>query len=174
MDTRAIKIDRIGPDRAAQLADLQVLTFKQAYSEVHSSEDIEAYCLAHYTSEIAEAELSSEQAVCCVGLLDSEPSGYYLVKHQASPIDLGSKSSELKQIYVLSSTYGGGLGRALYDHALATIRSAGHLWVWLCVSDINYQAQAFYDKLGFAKVGTGPILEVGKDKLKSSVLALKL
>lgn len=87
MDTRAIKIDRIGPDRAAQLADLQVLTFKQAYSEVHSSEDIEAYCLAHYTSEIAEAELSSEQAVCCVGLLDSEPSGYYLVKHQASPID---------------------------------------------------------------------------------------
>ena len=130
MDTKTIKIDRIGPERAAQLADLQVRTFKQAYSEVHSREDIDAYCIAHYTSEIAEAELSSEQTVCCVGLLDSEPVGYYMVKHQASPIDLGSKSSELKQIYVLSSAYGNGLGRALYDHALAIIRSAGHLWVW--------------------------------------------
>jgi ribosomal protein S18 acetylase RimI-like enzyme len=157
-----------------QLADLQVLAFKQAYSDVHSSEDIKAYCLAQYTSKIAKAELSSEQTICCVGLLDSEPSGYYMVKHQASPIDLGSKSSELKQIYVLSSAYGDGLGRALYDHALATIRSVGHLWVWLCVSDINSRARAFYDKLGFEKVGAGPILDVGKDKLKSSVLALKL
>jgi ribosomal protein S18 acetylase RimI-like enzyme len=174
LDTKTIKIDRIGPDRAAQLADLQVRTFKQAYSEVHSREDIDAYCHAHYTSETAEAELSSEQTVCCVGLLDSAPVGYYMVNHHASPIDLGSKSSELKQIYVLSSAYGNGLGRALYDHALATIRSAGHLWVWLCVSDINYRAQSFYDRLGFAKVGVGPVLEVGKDKLKSSILAVEL
>jgi len=174
LDTKTIKIDRIGPDRAAQLADLQVLTFKQAYSEVHSPESMEAYCLAHYTSESAEAALSSEQTVCCVGLLDSEPSGYYMVKHQASPIDLGSKSSELEQIYVLSSAYGDGIGRALYDHALATIRSADKVWVWLCVSNINYRALAFYDKLGFAKVGAGPVLQVGNDKLKSSVLALKL
>jgi ribosomal protein S18 acetylase RimI-like enzyme len=169
-----MEIDRIGPDRAAQLADLQVLTFKQAYSEVHSAEDISSYCLAHYTSRIAKAELLSEETICCVGLLDSDPSGYYMVKHQASPIDLGSESSELKQIYVLNSAYGSGLGRALYDHAIAAVRSAGHQWVWLCVSDINYRAQAFYDKLGFQKVGDGPILEVGKDKLKSSVLALKL
>ncbi len=174
MDTKTIRIDRIGPGRATQLAKLQVLTFKQAYFGIHSPEDIEAYCLANYTPEVAKAELASEQTVCCVGWLDSEPSGYYMVKHQGSPIDLGSTSSELKQIYVLSSAYGAGLGRALYDHALTTIRSAGHLRVRLCVSDINYGAQAFYDKLGFEKLGAGPVLEVGKDKLKSSVLALKL
>lgn len=174
LDTKTIKIERIGPNRALQLANLQALTFKEAYSEVHSPEDIETYCLTHYTSEIAKADLSSEQTVCCVGLLDSEPSGYYLVNHQTSPIDLGSESSELKQIYVLSSAYGDGLGRALYDHALEIIRSAGRYWVWLCVSDINYRAQAFYDKLGFENVGAGPVLEVGGDKLKSSVLALEL
>lgn len=168
-----IRIERIGSDCAALFADLQVLTFKQAYSDVHSPEDIEAYCLAHYTSEIAAAGLSSEQTVCCLGLLNSETSGYYIVKHHSSPIDLGSKSSELKQLYVLSSAYNDGLGRALYDHALATIRSAGHLWVWLCVSDINCRAQAFYDTRGFAKVGAGPILDMGNDKLKSSVLALE-
>ena len=168
------KIDRIGPDRAALLAKLQSLTFKQAYSEVHSPEDIEAYCLAHYTIEIAEADLSSQETVCCVGQLNAEPSGYYMVKHQACPITLGSESSELKQIYVLSSAYGGGLGRALYEHALVTILAAGRRWVWLYVSDINYRAHAFYAKLGFAKIGTGPVLEVGKDKLPSSLLVLEL
>lgn len=169
-----IKIDRIAADRATQLADLQSLTFRQAYADVHSQEDIEAYCLAHYTYEIAEAELSSDRTVCCIGVLDTEPSGYYLVTHQACPVELGSESSELKQVYVLSSAYGSGLGRALYDHALATIQSAGRRWVWLCVSDINYRAQAFYAKLGFTKVGTGSILVVGTDELTSSLLALEL
>lgn len=174
MNKQAIKIKRIGTGHATQIAALQALTFKQAYSDVHSPEDIEAYCLAHYTSEIAEIDLSSEETVCCVGLLNSEPSGYYMVKHQACPITLDSKSSELKQIYVLRRAYGSGLGRTLYEHALAAIRSTGHYWVWLCVSDSNYRAQAFYEKLGFEKVGTGPDLEIGKDKLLSSILALKL
>ncbi|MDJ0711786.1 MAG: GNAT family N-acetyltransferase [Woeseiaceae bacterium] len=169
-----IKIDRIGPDNAALLADLQTLTFRQAYSDVHSPEDIEAYCLAHYTSGIAEADLSSQDTVCCVGQLNSEPSGYYMVKHHACPIALGSHSSELKQIYVLSSAYGGGLGQALYEHSLANILAAGHQWVWLCVSDINYRAQAFYTKLGFTKIGKGPVLKVGRDKLPSSILVLEL
>ena len=174
MDKKKIEIVRIGSNCAALLVSLQRLTFKQAYSDVHSPKDIEAYCLTQYTSEIAEVDLSSEDTHCFVGQLNSEPYGYYMVKHQACPVTLGSESSELKQIYVLSSAYGGGLGRALYEHALATIQSAGHRWVWLCVSDINYRAQAFYAKLGFATVGTGPILEVGTDKLPSSILVLEL
>jgi ribosomal protein S18 acetylase RimI-like enzyme len=169
-----IRIYRIGPDRAALLTKLQSLTFKQAYSDVHSPEDIEAYCLDYYTSEIAEADLSSQETVCCVGQLNSEPYGYYMVKHQACPVTLGSESSKLKQIYVLTPAYGGRLGRALYEHAIEKIQSAGHKWVWLCVSEINCCAQAFYAKLGFAKVGTGPVLEVGKDKLQSSILVLEL
>lgn len=168
------EINLMEPGQAAQLAELQALTFKQAYSDVHSPEDIEAYCLAHYTAKFAEIDLASQGTVCCVGLLDSEPSGYYMVKHQASPVALDLKSSELKQIYVLSSAYGSGLGRALYDHALAAIRSTGNQWVWLCVSDINHRAQAFYKKLGFALIGTGPVLEIGKDRLSSSILAHEL
>jgi ribosomal protein S18 acetylase RimI-like enzyme len=174
LDKQTISINRIGVNHAEQLAELQTLTFTQAYANVHSPEDIEAYCAAQYSAELAADDLISEETVYCVGLLDLEPSGYYVVKHHACPIDLGSDSSELKQIYVLSSVYGSGLGRALYEHSLATIRAAGQQWVWLCVSDINYRAQAFYEKRGFEKIGIGPILEVGKDKLPSSVLALEL
>ena len=172
--SQTIDINRIGTDQAAQLVALQVCTFRQAYAEVHAREDIEAYCLAQYTRDHAETDLASADTVCCIGLLNSEPAGYYMVKHQACPVAIGAKSSELKQIYVLRSAYGSGLGRALFDHAVSTIRSADALWVWLCVADNNHRAQAFYDKLGFDRLGSGPVLEVGNDRLRSSILARKL
>lgn len=174
MDGHTIEIDQIGTDSAAQLAELQIRTFAEAYADVHSPEDVRNYCATHYSSESAANDLSSENTVCCVGLLNSEPSGYFMVKHQSCPISLDSESSELKQIYVLSSAYGVGLGRALYEHALAMIQSEGNRWVWLCVSDKNYRAQAFYEKLGFEKIGAGPLLIVGKDELSSSVLVLNI
>ena len=169
-----IEIELMRRNQAAQLSELQTLSFKQAYSDVHSPEDIEAYCLVHYTIEAAEIDLSSPNAVCCLGLLDSEPSGYYIVKHQACPIPLDVEASELKQIYVLESAYGKGLGPALYDHALEAIRSAGNQWVWLCVANTNHRARAFYRKLGFQLIGAGALLEVGQDRLSSSILAREL
>lgn len=166
-----IQIERIGVDRAGELAELQAATFREAYAGVHTRENIEAYIRANYTTAGAEADLSADETVCCLGLTDSTVSGYYLIKHVDCPIALDAGSSELKQIYVLRSAYGCGLGRSLYQHAVATIASAGRKWVWLCVSDINYRAQAFYHKLGFAKLGAGPVLEVGSDRLESSILA---
>lgn len=174
LDSHTIEIDQIGTESAVQLAELQTRTFAEAYADVHSSADIKKYCASHYSSEAAANDLSSEKTVCCVGLLNAEPSGYYMVKHQACPISLDSQSSELKQIYVLSSAYGVGLGRALYEHALAMIRSEGNRSVWLCVSDKNHRAQVFYEKLGFEKIGAGPLLIVGKDELSSSVLVLNI
>ena len=168
------ELQLVGIEFAAQLAELQAETFKQAYGDVHSAEDISAYSLANYTVEAASNELASDQTVCCVGFKLFEPVGYYIVKHDDCPIAVGSKSSELKQIYILASEYGAGLGKMLYEHALETIRSAGSQWVWLCVSDINFRAQAFYKKLEFKKLGTGPVLEVGKERLLSSILAHKL
>ena len=174
MNKQSIKINRLRTDQAVQLAALQTRTFTEAYADVHSPEDIKTYCAAHYSPEAAAKELASEENVCCMGLLNSEPVGYYIVKHKACPITLGSESSELKQIYTLRSAYGVGLGQVLCEHALTAIRSAGRKLVWLCVSDSNYRAKAFYEKLRFKKIGTGPFLIVGRDELSSSILALKI
>ena len=166
-----IRIERIGVERAGELAELQAATFREAYADVHTRENIEAYIGANYTTDLAKADVSADETVCCLGLADSAVFGYYLIKHVDCPIALDAGSSELKQIYVLRSAYGGGLGRSLYEHAVAAIAAADRKWVWLCVSDINYRAQAFYRKLGFTKLGAGPVLEVGSDRLDSSILA---
>lgn len=168
------EINLMGLGQAEALAELQSVTFREAYSDVHSPENREAYCRNNCTAGIAAADLDSGDTVCCVGLIDSKSSGYYIVTHQLSPVAPKLSSSELKQIYIVNSAYGSGLGAGLYHHALETIRSAGNKSVWLCVSDINSRAQSFYGKLGFELAGTGPTLEVGDDKLSSSILINEL
>lgn len=169
-----INIQAIAEDQAGQLAVLQTRTFREAYADVHASTDLDAYCRTHYTKEKAVAEVTASDAVCRFGMLADQPSGYYIVRHRVSRLAPAPLSSELKQIYVLRSAYGSGLGQALYQDALEAIRSVGHRLVWLCVSDINDRAKSFYEKLGFERVAAGPALSVGKDQLPSSILTREL
>jgi len=163
----------VGPEHSDQLVKLWVETYRQAYEDVHSSKNIAAYCEANFTLESASVELSNPQTACCIGSRGSDPRGFYVVKHHSCPIPVDSESSELKQIYVLAKEYGTGLGRLLYEHAIECVRAAGSNWVWLSVSDINYRAQAFYQKLGFEQLGPGPLFEVGSERLTSSIMAYK-
>lgn len=169
-----IEINKVDRTEAPRLAELQTETFKQAYDGVHTEADLDAYCEQHYTAERASSELLDQKTSCYFGWVDSELAGYYLVKNHPSPISLPFSAIELKQIYVLSRAYGTGLGKALFAHASQIAGDLGANGIWLVVSNANDRARAFYEKLGFVKVGVGPILEVGDDELTSSVLALQL
>lgn len=168
------KLDQAGPKSASTLVNLWIATFEQAYGDVHSAQNIKAYCAANFTAEQASAALSDNKTECAIARKDNQPVGFYLVKHQECPVTLDGGSSELKQIYILAGQYGLGLGKILYADALTSIRSKGRKWVWLCVSDVNYRAQAFYKKQGFKPIGAGPIFEVGSDKLPSTIMARKV
>ena len=89
-------------------------------------------------------------------------------------MELDGESSELKQIYILSSEYGTGLGKFLFESASEVARNAGRKWLWLSVSDINYRAQAFYKKLDFQSIGPGSAFEVGTDQLSSTIMTCNL
>ena len=160
---------------APLLHSLCIETFKEAYSDIHSLENIEAYCANNYAIEMIAAQLEDPASTCFIAYAKTSAAGFYLIKHHA-PADspLEGSGSELKQIYVRSDHYGSGLGRELLDHALAAMQADGVQWAWLCVSDENPRAQAFYKKHGFAPFGTGPILEVGTDRLTSTLLARPL
>jgi len=163
-------LDTVTVESASILAKLWTDTFQQAYADVHTLENIQAYCDVNFTLEQAVVELSSDKVVCVLARRNDLPVGFYLLKYHECPVRLDGSSVELKKIYILASEYGLGLGKLLYQDAINSIRSSGHGWVWLSVSDINYRAQAFYKKLGFNAVGTGPIFKVGTDRLTSTVL----
>ena len=161
-------------ESSEQLARLWVDTFTQAYGGMHSPQNIRAFCAGNYTLDAAQAVLSSDQVYCCIATKNGKPSGFYIVRHHECPIMLDGESSELKQIYVLASEYGTGLGMSLLENASGVVRDAGRQWLWLCVADTNTRGQAFYRKHDFVSVGSGPTLEVGTDCLSSTIVACRL
>ncbi len=156
---------------AAHLASLWSRTFIQAYRTVHTRKNIDVYCRHNFTHEQAQAALSDPSIHCVISTQDGQPCGFYTLKDTPCPHSLDGTSAELKQIYILSSEYGAGLGRLLFEDAMKALTARSIEWMWLSVSDKNTRAQAFYDKLNFKTIGTGPRFEVGTDRLTSTVLA---
>lgn len=159
---------------AGILAKLWVDTFTQAYDKIHTPENIQTYCQNNFTTSQAKKYLLDEKTTCVISRRSLQANGFYLIKDLECPIILGESSIELKQIYILSSEYGLGLGKILYEDVIKTIQRRSIKWLWLSVSDINFQAQSFYKKLSFNAIGSGPTFEVGTDKLASTIMAKRL
>ncbi|MDJ0919781.1 MAG: GNAT family N-acetyltransferase [Henriciella sp.] len=165
-------ITQVGPEFAQRLADLWATTFNQAYCDLHTAENIAAYCATNFTVDRAGATLADQDTVCKIAGPTDAPLGFYVLCSTPCPIPTKGSGFELKQIYLLEAAYGTGLGRRLFDDAVDTAGGLGADHVWLGVSDRNPRAQRFYQKLGFDKAAAGPVLEVGSDRLPSSIMVL--
>ncbi len=165
------RIDKANSEFASTLSQLWKDTFAQAYKDVHTPENIQTYCAKNFSIEEAISELKNDKVICKIATMDDVAVGFYLLKEHDCPMPLDRSSTELKQIYILSNHFGKGLGKTLYQDAINSIKRNGRSHVWLCVSDINYRAKAFYNKLDFKAVGTGPVFLVGSDRLTSTIMA---
>jgi len=168
------ELGRVDKCFGPQLAELWRTTFEQAYRAEHHEDDIRAYCESNFSVDAAEAALCDPRIICKVAFRDKTAVGFYLVKHNDCPVPLGGSSSELKQIYVLASDYGSGVGKFMFDDAIQCIQDSGRSWVWLVVSDRNQRAQAFYRKLAFKPLGIGPVIEIGTDPLTSTIMGREI
>lgn len=169
-----ITLKKLGPESAGMLSELSISTFVQAYNGIHSDENLNRYCQENYSELSVRDALSAETSLAVIAYSNSETAGFYLLNHQACPIPLDGRSSELKQIYVLAKHYGTGLGLTLFQSVIEYAKSNGSTWLWLCVSDVNLRAVAFYKKLEFSIIEPGPTIEVGSDRLSSSIMSLKI
>ena len=70
---------------------------------------------------------------------------------------------EIERIYVLGSYHGGGVGQALYHHAMSVAEDRKASYVWLGVWEHNHRALRFYEKNGFIAFGTH-IFQLGNDQ----------
>ncbi len=61
---------------------------------------------------------------------------------------------ELSKCYVLPGHHGQGVASGLMTASLQAARERGALGIWLGVNQLNGRAQAFYQRHGFARVGT--------------------
>lgn len=161
-------VRRASVDDAALLARIAAVTFPLACPPHTRAEDIAEF-IATVLSEARFAEyLADPQRALFVSETDGVPSGYtMLIVAEPSDPDVAAAvttrpTAELSKVYVLPEFHGGGIAAALVETTVAEAGARGARSVWLGVNQENVRANRFYEKAGFAQVGTKRFLVGGR------------
>lgn len=145
---------------AAALAAVAAATFPLACPP-HTTEAAKADFIAkHLTETSFEGYLADPQRELFLAEVDGEPVGYAMVvlgepsDSDAAAAITARPTAELSKLYVMPAQHGAGAASALMDAAVQAARTRGAAGVWLGVNQENARANRFYEKSGFARVGT--------------------
>ena len=151
-------------------------TFIETFSEANKAEDMERYLTENFSEEQLARELSNPDSFFYVAEVNGHVVGYLkLNTAHAQTEPQAADALEIERIYVLGSYHGGGVGQALYHHAMSVAEDRKASYVWLGVWEHNHRALRFYEKNGFTAFGTH-IFQLGNDQqtdilMKKSVAA---
>ena len=151
-------------------------TFTETFSEANKAEDMERYLTENFSEEQLARELSNPDSFFYVAEVNGHVVGYLkLNTAHAQTEPQAANALEIERIYVLGSYHGGGVGQALYHHAMSVAEDRKASYVWLGVWEHNHRALRFYEKNGFIAFGTH-IFQLGNDQqtdilMKKSVAA---
>ena len=151
-------------------------TFIETFSEANKAEDMERYLTENFSEEQLARELSNPDSFFYVAEVNGHVVGYLkLNTAHAQTEPQAADALEIERIYVLSNYHGGGVGQALYHHAMSVAEDRKASYVWLGVWEHTHRALRFYEKNGFIAFGTH-IFQLGNDQqtdilMKKSVAA---
>lgn len=152
-----VRIREALPGDAAALALVGGATFLESYAPLLPAADILAHVARQHDPAAYARWLGDPHCRCWIAehLPGGAPVGYLVATPPDLPLpDITARDLEIRRIYVLHRFQGTGLGRALMKEVLAAARAGGFARVLLGVYSRNEAALAFYDRLGFRRVGT--------------------
>ena len=114
-------IVKAGTGHIMQIHDMAEIVFRHTYRDLLSSDQME-YMMEWMNSPMNLHKQMSEGHVYYIAFNDDEPCGYVSVQQDGINED-GRLRYHLQKIYVLPSRQGSGLGRMLFETAVAHIRS---------------------------------------------------
>ena len=139
-------------------------TFIETFSEANKAEDIDRYLAKNFSEDQLARELSNPNSFFYVAEVNGNVVGYLkLNTAHAQTEPQAADALEIERIYVLGSYHGGGVGQALYHHAMSVAEDRKASYVWLGVWEHNHRALRFYEKNGFTAFGTH-IFQLGNDQ----------
>jgi len=144
-----------GPDDPAALALVGAATFLESYAGVVDGRAIIRHCAKQHTAAVYAASLANPAHALWIAerAPGAAPVGYLHLTPPALPVETGPGDLEIKRIYVLASQHRLGLGRRFMELALNHARARNAMRLLLGVYQGNSRALAFYERMGFEKVG---------------------
>ena len=145
---------------AAALHRLAAATFALACPPGTTKESSDAFVAANLSEEKFSGYLADPSRVLLVASVDGVDAGYtMLVDEQPTDPDVvasltGRPTIELSKFYLLAGFHGTGVSSALMDATMDSARERKAAAAWLGVNQFNPRANRFYEKHGFAQVGT--------------------
>lgn len=145
---------------SAVLAQVAAVTFPLACPP-HTTDEAKAEFIAtHLSRSSFDTYLADPTRDILVAEVEGEAVGYTMLVF-AEPTDSDvvaaltlRPSIELSKFYVVQGHHGQGIAGALMGETLTLARKRGAAGVWLGVNEENARANRFYEKNGFARVGT--------------------
>jgi ribosomal protein S18 acetylase RimI-like enzyme len=128
-------------------------TFLEAFAGVLEGEDILKHCRVQHAPERYAGWLAQDAYRLCLAELKGAPVGFAVLSPPDLPVALTTDDIELKRIYLLHRFQGSGLGRRLMDWSIAQARAMGKKRLLLGVKADNTTALAFYERVGFERIG---------------------
>ncbi len=148
-----LTIRRATPADAATVATLQVRGHRFAYAGLLPQPESDDDWIARRADAWRPQLAPDHERHTLVAERDGAPVGFVTV----GPTDvtaLPPGTGHLFALYVEPAVIGSGIGHALTDGALATLRARGFTAVVLWVLEENARARRFYERAGFAFDGT--------------------
>ena len=170
----SVRAARTGDESALSL--LGGATFLESYAHLLPVTDILGHVARQHAASVYERWLADPQCRCWLAehLPGRAPVGYAVLTPPDLPLpDLAPGDLEIRRIYLLHRFQRGGLGRRLMDQVIAHGREVAARRVLLGVYSRNEPALAFYERLGFARVGTRQF-RVGANDYFDYILSLDL
>jgi diamine N-acetyltransferase len=160
----------------SRLALVGRATFLESYANLLPAEDILAHSEQNHAPGVYGAWLADPGYSCW--LVEAGPGkapvGYMVLSPPDLPLaDLATNDLEIKRIYLLHPYQRRGLGRAMMEQAAAHARAAGFARLLLGVYSRNTAALAFYNRIGFHRVGERQF-RVGASEYFDHILGINL
>jgi ribosomal protein S18 acetylase RimI-like enzyme len=143
------------PDDATALAALAAATFTETFGHLYAPADLEAFLRTWKVPAIYARHLEDPDIFLTVA---EDPEGklvgYVLAGPCKLPVaDLAPTAGEVRELYLLASSQGHGLGTRLLEGALEWLDANGRSPLYVGVWSENHGAQRLYGRYGFRKVG---------------------
>jgi GNAT superfamily N-acetyltransferase len=146
--------------RLAAAADAEALsrigteTFCDTFGHLYPAEDLAAYLEEEQTPAAWSRILATPERRTWIAEVGGEPVAFAVAGPCKLPHpEVTPGAGELQRLYVLRAQQGSGLGKVLFETAMAWLESEGRRPVWIGVYSENHRAQKLYMGRGFALVG---------------------